>query len=254
MNRLADKTAVITGGNSGVGAETAKLFADEGAKVVISARRKEKLEQVAKEIEDAGGEVLVVPCDIANVDDANHLIEEAIRHFGQIDILVNNAGTLESGMKPIESATDEDIDRIIDTNLKGTMYVTRAAIKEMKDNDAASIVNIASVAGEKGCGPAAYASAKAGIIGLTKHTAFRYAGTGIRANAVCPGTIATPMTTNMDPAELDNDMMHAMATHLDLKAPVSTAEDIANIALFLASDESKAITGQILVSDFGASL
>lgn len=151
MNRLADKTAVITGGNSGVGAETAKLFADEGAKVVISARRKEKLEQVAKEIEDAGGEVLVVPCDIANVDDANHLIEEAIRHFGQIDILVNNAGTLESGMKPIESATDEDIDRIIDTNLKGTMYVTRAAIKEMKDNDAASIVNIASVAGEKGC-------------------------------------------------------------------------------------------------------
>ena len=106
MNRLADKTARdYRWGTPVLVAETAKLFADEGAKVVISARRKEKLEQVAKEIEDAGGEVLVVPCDIANVDDANHLIEEAIRHFGQIDILVNNAGTLESGMKPIESAT-----------------------------------------------------------------------------------------------------------------------------------------------------
>lgn len=254
MNRLADKVAVITGGNSGVGAQTAKLFAEEGAKVVISARRKEKLDQVAKEIEEAGGEVLAVSCDIAKVEDANRLIEETIHEFGQIDILVNNAGVLESGMKPIELAADEDIDRIIDTNLKGTMYVTRAAVKEMKDNDAASIVNIASVAGEKGCGPAVYASSKAGIIGLTKHTAFRYAGTGLRANVICPGTIQTPMTSNMDPAELDNEMMRAMATHLDLKAPVASAEDIANIALFLASDESSAMTGQVLVADFGSSL
>lgn len=254
MNRLADKVAVITGGNSGVGAVTAKLFADEGAKVVISARRKDKLEQVAADIRESGGEVLPVSCDIAKPEEVQNLIDAAIREFGQIDILVNNAGILESGMKAIDVATDEDISRIIDTNLKGTIYVTRAALKEMKDNDKASIVNIASVAGEKGCGPAAYAVSKAGIIGLTKHTAFRFAGTGIRANAICPGTIATPMTAAQDVNSLDADMMKAMYSHLDLHAPVATLEDIANIALFLASDESNAMTGQILVSDFGSSL
>lgn len=254
MNRLADKVAVITGGNSGVGAVTAKLFADEGAKVVISARRKDKLDKVASEIQESGGEVLAVACDIAKPDQVQNLIERTIREFGQIDILVNNAGILEEGMKGIDIASDEDISRIIDTNLKGTMYVTRAALQEMQENDKASIVNIASVAGEKGCGPAAYAVAKAGIIGLTKHTAFRFAGSGIRANAICPGTIATPMTAQQDVNSLDSGMMKAMYSHLDLHAPVASPEDIANIALFLASDESNAMTGQILVSDFGSSL
>lgn len=132
MNRLADKVAVITGGNSGVGAEMAKLFADEGAKVVISARRMDKLEDVANEIRESGGEVLPVRCDIAKAEDADHLMEGAIREFGQIDILVNNAGILESGMKPIDKADLEDISRILDTNLKGTMYITRAAVRDRK--------------------------------------------------------------------------------------------------------------------------
>lgn len=254
MNRLADKVAVITGGNAGVGAEIAKLFADEGAKVVISARRMDKLEKVADEIRESSGEVLPVRCDISKPEEADNLIHQAILEYGQIDILVNNAGILEEGMKPIECATDEDISRIIDTNLKGTMYVTRAALQEMQENDRASIVNIASVAGEKGCGPAAYAAAKAGIIGLTKHTAFRFTGTGIRCNVICPGTIATSMTAHQDVASLNKDMMKAMRSHLDLSAGVASVEDIANIALFLASDESNAMTGQVLVSDFGASL
>lgn len=133
MNRLADKVAVITGGNSGVGAEMAKLFADEGAKVVISARRMDKLEDVANEIRESGGEVLPVRCDIAKAEDADHLMEGAIREFGQIDILVNNAGILESGMKPIDKADLEDISRILDTNLKGTMYITRAAVRYMEE-------------------------------------------------------------------------------------------------------------------------
>lgn len=254
MNRLNDKVAVITGGNSGVGAETARLFADEGAKVVISARRKDKLEEVAAEIAENGGEVLAVACDISKPEDAKRLIEETIREFGQIDILVNNAGILETGLKPIDKAEDEDIERIIDTNLKGTMYVTREAAKEMAENREGSIVMVASVAGEKGCGGAAYASSKAGIIGLTKHTAMRFGGKGIRANAVCPGTILTPMTMGSSADDMDADMMGAMASHIDLRAGTCTPEDVANIVLFLASDESRAMTGQILVSDFGSSL
>lgn len=253
MNRLADKVAVITGGNSGVGAEMAKLFADEGAKVVISARRMDKLEDVANEIRESGGEVLPVRCDIAKAEDADHLMEGVIREFGQIDILVNNAGILESGMKPIDKADLEDISRILDTNLKGTMYITRAAVRYMEENGGA-IVNIASVAGVFGCGPAAYAAAKGGVIALTKHTAFRYCGKGIRANVICPGTIQTPMSANASHDELDPNMMAQMYSHLDLKAGLATSEDIANIALFLASDESRAMTGQVLVADFGSSL
>lgn len=254
MNRLIDKVAVITGGNSGVGAATAKLFAEEGAQVVISARRKDKLDEVAREIEESGGEVLAVQCDISKPEDCDALIQAALDNFGRIDILVNNAGMLESGLLPIDKARDEDINAVIDTNLKGTMYMTRAAAREMEPGEAGSIVNIASVAGEKGCGGAAYAASKAGIIGLTKHTAMRFGGKGIRSNAVCPGTIVTPMTMNSDAKDMDPDMMNAMYRHLDLKAGTCMPEDVASIALFLASDESKAMTGQILVSDFGASL
>lgn len=237
-----------------MGAATAKLFADEGAKVVISARRKNKLDEVAKEITDNGGEVLAVACDISKPEDARHLIEETLKEFGQIDVLVNNAGILEEGLKPIDKATDEDIERIIDTNLKGTMYVTREAAREMAENQEGSIVTVASVAGEKGCGGAAYSSSKAGLIGLTKHTALRFGGKGIRANVVCPGTIVTPMTMNSKPEEMDPDMMAQMNSHLDLSAGVCMPEDVANIVLFLASDESRALTGQVLVSDFGSSL
>lgn len=172
--------------------------------------------------------------------------------FGQIDILVNNAGILESGLKPVDRFTDEDLDRIIETNQKGTMRCMRAATKRMKAG--ASIVNIASVAGEKGCGGAVYVSTKAAVIGVTKHTALRFQATGIRCNAICPGTIVTPMVAGTTAADMDPDMMGAMAAHSNLQTQPCMPGDVANIALFLASDESRALTGQILVSDFGAML
>ncbi len=254
MNRLNDKVAIITGGNSGVGAATAKLFADEGAKVVISARRKDKLEEVAREIEENGGEVLAVSCDISKPEDAANLVSETLKNFGQIDILVNNAGILEEGLKPIDRAIDEDIERIIRTNLEGTMFVTREVTREMAAAKEGTVVNVASVAGEMGCGGAAYAASKGGLIALTKHTALRFSGKGVRANVVCPGTVVTPMTMNQEAKNLDPDMFGAMNSHYDLRAGTCTAEDVANIILFLASDESRAMTGQVLISDFGASL
>ena len=155
-------------------------------------------------------------------------------------------------MKPIDRYTDEDLDRIVETNQKGTMRCMRAATKRMQAG--ASIVNVASIAGAKGCGGAAYVSSKAAIIGVTKHTALRFQQTGIRCNAICPGNIITPMTTGTDPAALDPDMIGAMATHSNLKTPSCTAEDVANVILFFASDESRAITGQAIVTDFGAML
>ncbi len=254
MERLQDKVAIITGGNSGVGAATALLFAKEGAKVVITARRQPQLDEVAAKIREAGGEVLPVVSDISRKGDADAVVAKAVEAYGKVDILVNNAGVLEEGLKPIDRVNDDDLDRILDINTKGTMYCMRAATVEMSKNGSGSIVNVASVAGVMGCGGAAYVSSKAAIIGVTKHTALRFAGTGIRCNAVCPGTIVTPMVAGMNPANMDADMFGQMAKHSDLKVSPCMPEDVANILLFLASDESRAITGQALVTDFGGTL
>ena len=253
MGRLDGKVAVITGGNSGVGAATAKLFAKEGARVVISARRVAPLEAVANEIREAGGEVLAVATDISKVEDDRNLFAEAIKAFGKVDILVNNAGVLEEGLKPIDRFTDEDLDKILHINTKGTMYCIREACAAMQENGG-SIVNVSSVAGVMGCGGAAYVASKAAIVGITRHTALRFAGKKIRCNAVCPGSIATPMVAGMRPDNMDADMFGAMAKHSDLTVGVCMPDDVANILLFLASDESRAITGQAIVSDFGSTL
>ena len=253
MGRLDGKVAIITGSNSGVGAAAAKLFAKEGAKVVLSARRLPQLEAVAEEIRAEGGEALVVPTDVSKVEDANNLVSKTVEAFGRVDILVNNAGVLEAGLKPIECYEDEDLEWVLDINTKGTLHCTRAAVKEMMKNNYGSIINLDSVAGQFGTGGAAYATSKAAVIGLTKHTAIRFAGTGIRCNSINPSTIATPMA-KIDPATLNPDMFGQMRKHMNLSVPVCMPEDVANILLFLASDESRAITGQIIVSDFGATL
>ena len=210
------------------------------------------LKEVADEITAAGGEVYAVSTDISKPEDPEMLMQKVMDKYGKIDILVNNAGILEQGLKPIDKFLDEDMDRIIETNEKGTMRCMRAASKRMTTGGA--IVNVASVAGEKGCGGAAYVASKAAVIGLTKHTALRFQKDGIRCNAICPGNIITPMTMGTDPKALDPDMIGAMMTHSDIKAQSCTAEDVANVVLFFASDEARAITGQIIVTDFGAML
>ena len=253
MGRLDGKVAIITGSNSGVGAATAKLFAKEGAKVVISARRLPQLEEVAAEIRANGGEVLVVQTDVSKVEDAENLIAEAVKAYGTVDVLVNNAGVLEAGLKPIDCYEDEDLERVLSINTKGCLYCTRAAVKEMMKNNKGSIINLDSVAGQFGTGGAAYVTSKAAVIGLTKHTALRFAGTGIRCNSVNPSTIATPMA-KADPAALNQDMFGQMRKHMNLSVQICMPEDVANILLFLASDESRAITGQVIVSDCGATL
>lgn len=252
MDRLKGKVAVITGGNSGVGAATAKLFAAEGATVVITARREAALNDVAEEIRNAGGNVLAVATDISKDGDPERLMDIVMEQFGKIDILINNAGVLEEGLKPIDRYTDEDLDKIYAINQKGTMSMIRSATQRMEAG--ASIVNVASVAGVNGGGGAAYVSSKAAIIGITRHTAMRFASQKIRCNAICPGTIVTPMVAGMNPANMDADMFGAMGAHSDMKVQPCMPQDIANILLFLASDESRAITGQAIVTDFGSNL
>ena len=254
MGRLDGKVAIITGGNSGVGAATAELFAKEGAKVVITARRVPQLEEVAEKIRSAGGEVLPVRCDVSKVEDVEQMVQETVKAYGKIDVLVNNAGVLEAGLKPIDCCLDEDLEYILGINTKGCLYCTRAVVKEMIKQNKGSIINLDSVAGAFGTGGASYVTSKAAVIGLTKHTALRFTGTGIRCNSVNPSTIITPMTMTTDPASLNPEMMGQMKKHMNLAVSPCMPIDVANVLLFLASDESRAITGQVIVSDFGATL
>ena len=254
MNRLENKVVIITGGNSGIGACAAKMFAAEGAKVVISARRVEQLEAVAQEIRAAGGEVLAVPCDVSKPEQCANVVAKTVETFGTVDVLVNNAGVVDSGIEAIEKVSDATVDRLIDINAKGTIYMAREASKIMIEKKSGSVVNVASVAGYCGNGGAAYVSSKAAVIGLTKNMAMRCASVGVRCNAVCPGSVVTPMITTMDRTKLDMDMMGAMSKHADLTLPVCQSEEVANLLLFLSSEESKAITGQVIVIDHGADL
>lgn len=254
MGRLDGKVAVITGGNSGIGEITAQLFAKEGAKVVISARRVEQLEAVAEKIKAEGGEALAVPCDISDKEQCREVARRAVETFGTIDILVNNAGVVDSGIEAVEKVTDKTIDTLIDINAKGTLYMTREVSKILIEKKSGSIVNISSVAGYTGGGGVAYVASKAAMIGMTKNIAMRCAPVNVRCNALCPGSVVTPMTKDMKRENLDPDMMGAMAKHADLSLPVCMPEEVANAILFLASDEASAITGQVIVIDHGADL
>ncbi|WP_318003602.1 SDR family NAD(P)-dependent oxidoreductase [Faecalibacillus intestinalis] len=252
MGKLDNKVAIITGGNAGVGKEIAKLFASEGAKVVISARRQQVLEEAAKEIEAAGGTVLCVPTDISKVDDVKNLVSKTVETFGQLDILINNAGVLDKGLNAIDQIDYDDLNRVIDINQKGTMYCMSEALKVMKSG--ASIVNISSVAGQYGAGGAVYVSTKAAIIGVTKHTAMRFAKEKIRCNVICPGSITTDMAAGLTPDTMDMKMMGAMSAHSDLTLQPCSPLDVAKVALFLASDDAAPLTGQVVVSDYGVDL
>ena len=254
MGRLDGKVAIITGGNSGVGAATAELFAKEGAKVVITARRMPQLEEVAAKIRENGGEVLPISTDVSNAEQVENMVAKVVETYGRVDVLVNNAGVLEEGLKPIERFEEEDLEWVLGINTKGCMYCTRAVVKEMMKNNSGSIINLDSVAGAFGTGGAAYATSKAAVIGLTKHTAIRFTGTGIRCNSVNPSTIITPMTMNTNPATLDQNMFGQMRKHMNLSVSPCMPADVANVLLFLASDESRAITGQTIVTDFGSTL
>lgn len=250
--RLEGKVALITGSNSGVGEETAKSFVKEGAKVVICARREEALNKAKAELEALGGEVFAVVCDISNEDQVKNLFKKIKERFGKLDVLVNNAGVLDTNLNSIDNYLDSDFDKVISINQKGTMMVTREALTLMTEG---SIVNVASVAGVCGCGGAVYVASKGAMIALTKHTALRYAGSQIRCNAICPGSILTPMTTTMDLSKVNMNMMAQMGKHADLRGcRPCQPKDVSDIILFLASDESRALTGQIIVSDFGADL
>lgn len=236
---LTDKVAVVTGASRGIGRVIALALAGQGAKVVASARNAEALEKLTAEIKARGGEAVAVVGDVALDVDANNLISQAVATYGKVDILVNNAGITRDGL--LLRMKSEDWDAVLDTNLKGAFLCTRAVAKVMSKQRYGRIINMSSVVGEMGnSGQANYCASKAGLLGLTKSVARELARRNVTVNAVTPGFIVTDMTE-----EMTDKAREAMTAQIPL-GRLGESEDVANAVLFLASDQSAYITGQVL--------
>ena len=245
--KLKDKITIVTGASSGMGKEIARLYLAEGAVVYGIDLNKERLDVAAKEFSNADFHPLVA--DISQVEVVENILEEIIKSAGRIDVLVNNAGIMDD-MLPVGEVSDQLWNKVLAVNLNGPMYLTRKAVKQMLEQGGGNIINIASIGGLYGSrAGAAYTVSKHGLIGLTKNTAFMYALKGIRCNAICPGAVATNIGETMrSPSQFGLERaMSGMATN----PKTGEAVDIASIALFLASEDSKMINGATLVADFG---
>lgn len=246
--RLENKVIIITGASSGLGKETAALFAKQGAKVVAVARRKGRLEELAEETKEFLGEVIPFQGDVGNGEEIKDIIKFTLEKYGKIDVLINNAGIIDEHMTAVDM-TDEMWDRVVNINLTAPMKLTREVLPAMLKEGKGNIINISSVGGlNGGRGGAAYVSTKHGLIGLTKNTGFVYADKGIRCNAVCPGSVPTEISGKNPPNELG---LSKIMSGFSNAPRIGTAEEIANILLFLASDESSLINGVAIVADAG---
>ncbi|PSL42189.1 3-oxoacyl-[acyl-carrier-protein] reductase [Planomicrobium soli] len=245
MTNLTGKTAIITGGSRGIGAEIARRFSDAGAKVVVNySGSQEKAEAVVADIQANGGEAIAVKANVSDSEAVKAMVDETMNAFGSIDILVNNAGITRDNL--MMRMKDDEWDDVINTNLKGVFICTKAVTRQMMKQRAGRIINIASIVGVMGnAGQANYVAAKAGVIGLTKTTARELASRNITANAVAPGFITTDMTD-----KLSEDIQKAMLTQIPL-GRFGKPEEVAKAALFLASDDSSYMTGQTLHLDGG---
>jgi len=244
--RLKDKVAIITGGSSGIGRASCLLFAREGARVVVSDIMDESGEEVVRLIKNDGGRGTYVHCDVRKEDQAKSLIAEAVDRYGRLDVLYNNAGI---GMvKLLPEMTEQEWDRVFDVNVKGAFFCSKYAIPQMKKQGGGAIVNTASNWGLIAYPHwPAYCASKGAVVMLTKALATDHAPDNIRVNCVCPGNIDTPLLRAGMAAQ--GSVEEAIKTMGRIAKP----EEVANLALFLASDEASYITGAAMVIDNGES-
>ena len=246
-NELHNKVALITGGTTGIGRDTAILFAKNGAKVVISGRRESEGNETISLVRAAGGDGLFVKSDVSKSADIQSLIQKTIEKFGRLDLAFNNAG-VEGQWKPIIEQSEDDWDSVIDINLKGVWLCLKYEIQQMLKQGSGAIVNMSSVAGLMGAaGAAVYVASKHGVIGLTRAAALECAAKGIRVNAVCPAVIETPMGERIFGAP----EMNKFALGLHPIGRFGKPTEVAEAVLWMCSDRASFMTGQSLVLDGG---
>ncbi len=246
--RLDGRTAVVTGASSGLGVVFARALADAGASVVVSARRRERLEALAADIENAGGRALAVSCDVSREEEVERLAARTLERFGRVDVLVANAGV--SDPQPAEREALDVWQRVVSVNLTGVFLCNRRFGAAMLEQGRGSIINVASVLGVVGGGQipqASYAASKGGVVNLTRELAAQWARRGVRVNAIGPGWFESEMTEEMFASD-------QAVRWIRRKTPMGRAgrgEELAGPAVFLASEASSYVTGQILLVDGG---
>jgi NAD(P)-dependent dehydrogenase (short-subunit alcohol dehydrogenase family) len=250
MTQLNRKVAIVTGAGRGIGRAIACLFAAEGAAVAVAARTAAEGEETVALIERGGGQARFIPTDVSQDAQVRNLVAETVRRYGRLDALVNNAGIGGPG-KPLDETSEGEWDQVIDTNLKGCYLGMRYAIPHMRQTGGGAIVNLSSVLAEHtlpGC--TAYTASKAAIIGLTKATALEVGRNGIRVNCILPGSVDTPMMWDglTQDERVEVEPLVADAAPL---GKVGEPEEIARVALFLASDASSFMTGASVLVDGG---
>ena len=250
MLRLSRKVAFITGGGTGIGRACAQLFAKEGAQVVVTGRRNEPLRETVHEIEESGGQALAIACDVTKRESVESALSGAVEYFGGLNIIVNNAGAVV--VADADHTSDEDWRRVIEANLTGTFFVSRAALPILRRGGGGAIVNIGSALGLVARKQrAAYCAAKAGVTGLTKAMALDHAHENIRVNCICPTIVETELGNQsimkMPDPEAERRKRAAEIPIGRMGQPV----DVAQMAVYLASDESAWVTGAAFPLDGG---
>lgn len=247
--KLQGKSIVVTGASSGMGHAIVEKFVQEGANVVAVARRKERLEELAAALADAPGQVVVYPGDVSLRETSEGMIAAAVEHFGKLDVLVNNAGVMDD-MSPVGEVDDDRYEKVMKVNVYGPMCAMRRAVQVfLEQGKGGNIINVASVGALRTCAGAVYCASKAAVVSMTKNTAFMYMPDGIRCNAIAPGGIATEISGSMG---MPSKNGYGRVQHVLACAPApGDAGQIAQAALFLASDESSYISGDVLVVDGG---
>lgn len=247
--KMENKIVVVTGASSGIGKAIVELFVKEGANVIAVARRKERLEQLAEDLEECPGTVLPFPADITSNENNEAMVQFAVEKFGRLDVLVNNAG-IGDDVSPVGDLSDELIARVMGINLYAPIYGMRAAIKQFeKQETGGSIVNIASISGLRTVAGAIYGGSKAALISISKNTAFMYMPKHIRCNVICPGGVETEIAATM--GVVNQFGWDRVSGVMAIAPKPGQPEQIANAALFLASDDSSYVNGDVMVVDGG---
>ena len=244
---LKNKVAMITGGTSGIGRETAVLFAEAGAKVVVAGRREAEGKETVDLIRKAGGDGLFVKADVSKAADVQALVQKTVDKFGRLDTAFNNAG-IEGNWMPMVDISEEEWDRVLDINLKGIFLCLKYEIPQLLKGGGGTIVNMASVAGLMGTPAAApYGASKHGVISLTRTAALEHAKQKIRVNAVCPAVIETPMEQRL----FGEPEAHKFAVGMHPIGRLGTVREVAEAVLWMCSEKSSFMTGHYIVVDGG---
>lgn len=249
MAKLQDKVAIITGSGSGIGKAIALTYGKEGAKVVVADFNEQGMNETVEELKALGAEAIGVRVNVTAEEDIVKMVEQTVEAFGTVDILVNNAGVSDQ-MAAAGNVTDDIWERVMDINVTSVMRGVRKVLPIFQEQGHGNIINMASISGlTGGRGGLAYTASKHAVVGMTKNIASQYGPQNIRCNAIGPAHIPTPLTTNMK--NIDEFGMSVATRGVNMMPKAGTTQEIANIALFLASDDSTYISGVTLAADFG---